>query len=174
VVLATDPISGAAIRATVKDLTQAESTVVVADEQTIVLGGLITKSTDHLERKVPWLGDLPLLGAAFRYDALITKRTELLIFLTPRIVKGHEYGEMLKQIEADRLHFTEFEAEQIHGPLYGIPAPSTGVGTDNWKTLTPPAPVPPAEGATPSVTPDDDSSAGLDGLKVPEAPAAAD
>ena len=112
----------AEIRSTVKDLTQAETTVVVADEQTIVLGGLITKSTTNETRKVPWLGDLPVVGHGFRFDSKSTRRTELLIFLTPRIVKGHSGNELIKQIESQRLHYCEADAEEIHGPIYGIPA----------------------------------------------------
>jgi general secretion pathway protein D len=111
-----------ATRGTAKDLTQAETTVVVADEQTIVLGGLITKSVDKETRKVPWLGDLPVVGHGFRFDSATTKRTELLIFLTPRIVKGHSGNELIKQIESQRLHYCEADAEEIHGPIYGIPA----------------------------------------------------
>ena len=112
----------AEIRSTAKDLTQAETTVVVADEQTIVLGGLITKSTATETRKVPWLGDLPVVGHGFRFDSQSTRRTELLIFLTPRIVKGHSGNELIKQIESQRLHYCEADAEEIHGPIYGIPA----------------------------------------------------
>lgn len=112
----------AEIRSTAKDLTQAETTVVVADEQTIVLGGLITKSTASETRKVPWLGDLPVVGHGFRFDTQSTRRTELLIFLTPRIVKGHTGNELIKQVESQRLHYCEPDAEEIHGPIYGIPA----------------------------------------------------
>ena len=110
------------IRSTAKDKTEAETTVVVADEQTIVLGGLITKSTASETRKVPWLGDLPVVGHGFRFDTQSTRRTELLIFLTPRIVKGHSGNELIKQIESQRLHYCEADAEEIHGPIYGIPA----------------------------------------------------
>jgi general secretion pathway protein D len=112
----------AEIRSTAKDKTEAETTVVVADEQTIVLGGLITKSTSNETRKVPWLGDLPIVGHGFRFDSRSTRRTELLIFLTPRIVRGHSGNELLKQIESQRLHYCEADAEEIHGPIYGIPA----------------------------------------------------
>lgn len=139
-------------RGTVKDLAQAETTVVVSDEQTIVIGGLITKSRDTLKRKVPWLSDIPVVGSAFGFETENVRRTELLIFLTPRIVKGAAYGEMLKQIEADRMHFTEWEAEQIHGPLYGIPDPSeTYQGPETWKMMNPPEPMPALEptGAAP-------------------------
>lgn len=120
-------------RGIARDLTQAETTVVVADEQTIVLGGLITKSEDTITRKVPWLGDLPMVGQAFRFDSHSHRRTELLIFMTPRIIKSEEYNETHKQIEASRIHFTESVAEEIHGPLYGIPAEA---GTGNWRIET--------------------------------------
>ncbi len=112
----------AEIRSTSKDLTQAETTVVVADEQTIVLGGLITKTTENTTSKVPILGDIPIVGHAFRYDQRSYRRTELLIFLTPRIVKGHSGNELIKQVESQRLHYCEADAEEIHGPIYGIPA----------------------------------------------------
>ena len=46
----------------------------------------------------------------------------MLIFLTPRIVKGHSGNELIKQIESQRLHYCEADAEEIHGPIYGIPA----------------------------------------------------
>lgn len=110
------------IRATVKDETEALTTVVVADEQTVVIGGLISKSQDTITRKVPWLGDIPVLGHAFRFDSRSFRRSELLIFLTPRIVKGHTGNELIKQVESQRLHYCEADAEEIHGPIYGIPA----------------------------------------------------
>ena len=121
-VLSFDDAGNPATRGTAKDLTQAETTVVVADEQTIVLGGLIQKSVDKETRKVPWLGDLPIIGHGFRFDTQASRRTELLIFLTPRIVKGHSGNELIKQIESQRLHYCEADAEEIHGPIYGIPA----------------------------------------------------
>jgi len=100
---------------------QAVTTVNVPNGQTIVIGGMITKSDNTLERKVPWLGDLPLIGRAFRYDSTKTSRTELLIFLTPRIVMSDIDSELIKQVESERLHFIESEAEEVHGPLYSVP-----------------------------------------------------
>jgi general secretion pathway protein D len=126
--LSFDDQGNAITRGIAKDLTQAETTVVVADEQTIVLGGLITKNDDTITRKVPWLGDVPVIGKAFRYESNTFRRTELLIFLTPRIIKNNDYNETYKQIEASRVHFTESSAEEIHGPLYGIPAESASSG----------------------------------------------
>ena len=101
---------------------QAVTTVNVPNGQTIVIGGMITKSDGTSERKVPWLGDLPLIGKAFRYDGTQIARTELLIFLTPRIVLSDIDSELIKQVESERMHFIESDAEEIHGPLYSVPA----------------------------------------------------
>ncbi|MBM81073.1 MAG: hypothetical protein CMJ78_10825 [Planctomycetaceae bacterium] len=114
-------INGNAITAPIKDITEVRTTVAVPNNQTIVLGGMITKTDDQLERKVPWLGDIPLLGQGFRFDGKSTRRTELLIFLTPKIIRDPADSELIKQIEAERLNFIESDAEEIHGPLYAVP-----------------------------------------------------
>jgi type II secretory pathway component GspD/PulD (secretin) len=112
---------GSAIESPIINQSQAVTVVNVPNGQTIVMGGMITKSDSTLERKVPWLGDLPIVGRAFRYDGTTTSRTELLIFLTPRIVLSDVDSELLKQVESERLHFIESDAEQLHGPLYSVP-----------------------------------------------------
>jgi general secretion pathway protein D len=118
----TDAASGNVVESVIIDSAIADTTVSVPNGQTIVIGGMITKSDETLERKVPWLGDLPLIGKAFRYDGTNTARTELLIFLTPRIIYGDADSELIKQVEAERMHFVESEAEEIHGPLYSVPS----------------------------------------------------
>ena len=117
-----DAATGNVVESVIIDSAIADTTVSVPNGQTIVIGGMITKSDATLERKVPWLGDLPLIGRAFRYDGTNTARTELLIFLTPRIIYGDADSELIKQVEAERLHFVESEAEEIHGPLYSVPS----------------------------------------------------
>ncbi|MBL8848952.1 MAG: hypothetical protein JNG89_04680, partial [Planctomycetaceae bacterium] len=117
----TDASTGNVITSPVKDITTAITSAKVQDGQTVVIGGLITKTEDVLESKVPYLGDIPILGAAFRFDSRAFRRTELLIFLTPRIVHGDVDVELIKQVEMERLHFFEDEAEMIHGPLMGVP-----------------------------------------------------
>lgn len=119
--LLTDPNTGTVVESPIFDLTEARATVAVPDGQTIVLGGMITNRDEILERKVPWLGDIPILGAAFRYDGKDTRRTELLIFMTPRIVRDPADAEYMKQVEVERLNFLECEAEEIHGPLFSVP-----------------------------------------------------
>jgi type II secretion system protein D len=117
VVLVTDSTTGRNISSPVKDVTRAEATVSLASGETVVMGGLITSSDDTVERKVPWIADVPLLGQLFRYDTKTTVRTELLIFLTPRVIRTDSDDEILKQIETERLHFLLDEAESIHGPI---------------------------------------------------------
>jgi len=65
----------------------AETTVVVRDGDTLVIGGLIDDSDTKGISKVPLLGDIPILGAFFRSVTTLKARNELLVFVTPRIVR---------------------------------------------------------------------------------------
>ncbi len=58
----------------------------VADGETIVIGGVYSTSQNNIVDKVPFFGDLPYVGRLFRRDALQEKKSELLVFLTPRIM----------------------------------------------------------------------------------------
>ncbi|MGC8990310.1 MAG: type II secretion system protein GspD [Verrucomicrobiia bacterium] len=64
----------------------ADTVVVVPNGQTVIIGGLMEKQNQRAESKIPLLGDIPLLGAAFRHRVDNNTKTELLIFLTPTIV----------------------------------------------------------------------------------------
>lgn len=116
-----DTTTGNEITSPIKDITTARTTVGVPNGQTIVLGGMITKNDETIERKVPWLADLPYIGLPFRYDSTRTRRTELLIFLTPRVIRGDADNELIKQVESERLHWVEQDAEEIHGPIFEVP-----------------------------------------------------
>ena len=72
----------------VVDTSEAETTVVVQDGTTIVIGGLIKEENIKTVKKVPLFGDLPFLGAAFRNENHSVTKTEIVIFLTPQIVSG--------------------------------------------------------------------------------------
>ena len=61
--------------------------VVVHDQQSVVIGGLIQERDIYSVSKVPLLGDIPLLGYLFKYSTKTKKKTNLLILLTPYIVK---------------------------------------------------------------------------------------
>lgn len=62
--------------------------VLVADGETIVIGGVFSNTQSKSVDKVPFLGDLPYLGRLFRRDLVQDKKSELLIFLTPRIMNN--------------------------------------------------------------------------------------
>ncbi|MBU6376178.1 MAG: hypothetical protein KGQ59_09300, partial [Bdellovibrionales bacterium] len=68
----------------------AQTAVVVADGDTVVLGGLIRDKMNEQVSKVPLLGDIPLLGWLFRSKSSATEKTNLLIFMTPHIVRQYE------------------------------------------------------------------------------------
>jgi type II secretory pathway component GspD/PulD (secretin) len=99
----TDATNGNVIEAPVKDITTANTTVSVQSGQTIVLGGMITEVNRTTNRKVPWLGDLPVIGRAFRYDLNNTARTELLVLLTPIQISDDGHAERLKHQEVARI-----------------------------------------------------------------------
>ncbi|MCU1721979.1 type IV pilus secretin PilQ [Pseudomonas sp. 5P_5.1_Bac1] len=60
--------------------------VQIADGQTIVIGGVYSTTKSNVQDKVPFLGDVPYVGRLFRRSAIIEKKSELLVFLTPRIM----------------------------------------------------------------------------------------
>lgn len=70
------------------DKNAVNASVMVNDGETMVLGGVFENVQQKNVEKVPFLGDLPYLGRLFRYDHVQDNKTELLIFLTPRIVDG--------------------------------------------------------------------------------------
>lgn len=70
------------------DNNELQTTVVVPDGQTIVLGGVFKTETSETVNKVPLLGDLPIMGALFRNKENTSEKTELLIFITPKLVRN--------------------------------------------------------------------------------------
>jgi general secretion pathway protein D len=72
-----------------------ETTVLVQDNHTVVIGGLIDDNRNENETKIPGLGDIPLLGWLFKTQSNADQKTNLYVFLTPRVIKNPD--------EADRL-----------------------------------------------------------------------
>src|SRR5690554_5193614 len=62
--------------------------ILVADGETIVIGGVFSSESQKAQEKVPFLGDLPVVGRAFRRDMTFESKSELLVFLTPRIINN--------------------------------------------------------------------------------------
>jgi type II secretion system protein D len=71
---------------------KANTTVTVKDGQTVVIGGLISDRFERVDKKIPLLGDIPLVGALFRQFQENSSKTELLIVLTPHVVRSPAQG----------------------------------------------------------------------------------
>ena len=111
------PISvseGVTIRSPRIETITTQTTVSALDGQTVVLGGLITSNKTQVKRRVPWLSDIPVLGHLFRYDGFSGKRSELLIVLTPRIVKNEQDAEAILQAEAARMNWCLNDVLELH------------------------------------------------------------
>ncbi|MFJ5380719.1 type IV pilus secretin PilQ [Cupriavidus sp. CER94] len=74
-------VSGFAI-----DTKHVQTQVLVENGGTVVIGGIYSQDESNTVNKVPWLGDIPVLGNLFKNNAKVNNRTELLVFLTPRIL----------------------------------------------------------------------------------------
>jgi general secretion pathway protein D len=88
---------GTNLQAPIISQRNAETTVTIKDGETVVLGGLMKTQTSNAHRKIPILGDLPLLGGLFRSTDKSTTRTELMVFLTPKIVRTPQEARKLTQ-----------------------------------------------------------------------------
>jgi len=66
---------------------EVESNVVINDGDTVVIGGVIKTTESKGGEGVPWISKIPLLGWLFKYESVLTGKRELLIFVTPKIVK---------------------------------------------------------------------------------------
>jgi general secretion pathway protein D len=70
------------------DVRSADTVVVTPDGQPVVIGGLISNTKTQSDSKVPFLGDIPILGNLFKSSTKSNDKTELLIFLTPHIIQS--------------------------------------------------------------------------------------
>jgi general secretion pathway protein D len=90
---------GSSVQAPTVARRSAQATIRVADGQTVILGGIISDSSSRSVSKVPVLGDLPLVGNLFRHSAVTKKKSELLVFLTPRVVRTPQEASALTRSE---------------------------------------------------------------------------
>ncbi len=86
----------------VTDVRSAESVVVVRDRQPVIIGGLMQTNDNVSESKIPVLGDIPILGFLFRSRSNAVRKTNLLIVITPRVVRDQLDTSRIVAFEADR------------------------------------------------------------------------
>jgi general secretion pathway protein D len=117
-----------------------ESNVLVEDGAIVVLGGLLQDEYSGNEEKVPGLGDVPLFGNLFKSEARTRKKTNLMVFLRPVVVRD---AQATGQLSLDRYDVMRAGLQAAQ------PVPSSLVPI-NEAPLLPPAPVKPAANATPA------------------------
>lgn len=157
--LSTDA-TGKTVTSPILDISRLQTTISVPTGNTVVIGGLINSRDEAFTNKAPFLSDIPLLGHLFRYDSRTTRRVELLVFLTPRIISGPLDEETIKDVEIGRMHIIESEAEEMHGPLRALPCPDDLFTEPGSQSLfndgtpsRPTVPPPPAPGAADATLP---------------------
>jgi len=99
---------------------EADTTVSVNDGETIVLGGIMRTTVNATTNKIPLLGDIPILGQLFRSTSKEKEKTELLVFLTPHIVKN----------SADAAKVKEDTVKKLSPPVKKSVDDALGKGTD--------------------------------------------
>jgi type IV pilus assembly protein PilQ len=99
---------GASYPQPIVDRREADTTLLVKSGQTVVLGGLRKKTVTQQINKIPILGDIPGLGKLFRFTGEDTVNSELVVFITPRIVEQPVFSAP----EADAHKETEFPGPQ--------------------------------------------------------------
>jgi general secretion pathway protein D len=92
-----------------------KTSIVVKDSQTVVIGGLMEEKEDVNINKIPILGDIPVLGWLFKNESKKKKKTNLLVFLTPHILKEAE--QLMKLTEDKKTEFAKTEDRFKKGEL---------------------------------------------------------
>ncbi|HZY19701.1 MAG TPA: type II secretion system secretin GspD [Ramlibacter sp.] len=126
-----------------------ESNVLVEDGAVVVLGGLLQDEYSGNQEKVPGLGDVPVLGNLFRSEARSRRKTNLMVFLRPVVVRDAAQTDELSLDRYDLMRLKQEAAQPQSsvvvpinsGPVLPVPTPRT-----------PPATTPPATPATPAPT----------------------
>ena len=83
----------------------AKTNVVVKNKETVVIGGLIQDIEEDVTSKVPFLGDIPLLGWMFKTTSKVRKKTNLVLLLTPHIIK--DAADLAEMTQTQRQTFEE-------------------------------------------------------------------
>ncbi|MCF0233817.1 MAG: hypothetical protein HUK22_02415, partial [Thermoguttaceae bacterium] len=115
------------------DTIQMMTAISARDGETVMLGGLLTSQKEKVGRGVPYLSDIPVLGWLFRYDREVEQRKELLIVMTPHILRNSEDFERVKRIEASKMNWDLEKAMEINGNM-GLYDARTGSGFTTKRT----------------------------------------
>lgn len=110
---------------------RAETTVELGSGQSFMIGGLLRNTGNNSTDKAPWLGDLPILGALFRSNAFRRQESELVIIVTPYLVRPVSDSQIALPTDGYR---NANDAQRLildrsHDSVTGAPRPGPAVGT---------------------------------------------
>jgi general secretion pathway protein D len=128
-----------------------QTNVLVEDGSFVVISGLIQDQADEQQNKVPWLGNLPLIGRLFRYDTRDHIKTQTMVFLRPTIIRDESVA---ADIALNRYDYIRTQVSQTHQP--GM-TPLPDLSVDNL----PPAPAPARQKPPPATAPASPNSESL-------------
>jgi len=124
----------------------ATTSVVVKDSQTVAIGGLISDSMRASEQGIPFLSDIPVLGNLFKYDDKSKEKVNLIILLTPRILKNPSALAALTDEERERFHRAVSGRRVFSGTMgkLDVPPPDVyrGAPPSSMAAAAPPPPPP--------------------------------
>ena len=105
---------------------EAETTVVVQDGESVVLGGIIDDQIERDRRGVPYLMDVPVLGRLFRVDLEKVTRTELIILITPRVIRNRQELRTVTDEFTGRIQTLKemIDSRILRAPSSSSPSPS--------------------------------------------------
>lgn len=124
-----------------------ETAVTVGDGQILALGGLLDDNERRSLQKVPFLGDIPILGELFRSRDFVRQKTNLMIFIRPTIVKDQAGGDALTANRWDSVRTDQIQRSGVSS--------LDGLAYEYLRTLPPyqPAPFPPPSADVPETRP---------------------
>lgn len=143
---ATFTFSGATVTSPVIDKRTLDSNVLIKSGDTLAIGGLLQDEVTKNKSKVPVLGDIPILGYAFQERVNARTKRNLLIFVTPTIIR-QGYGTGLEEQVTGLHHSGEEYADpngwrnNARGATRIVPTPNRQLAADYPKPGVPPAPV---------------------------------
>jgi len=106
---------GNGINAPIFNQETVETTVLAADGETIIIGGLINKQDSRTENGIPFFKDIPYVGSLFRYRTQAMSRREILFIMTPQIVRSEYDTARILAEESRKMNWCLPDIAKIHG-----------------------------------------------------------
>ena len=95
---------------------ETETTVVVRNRESVLIGGIIDERVERIRKGVPFLMDVPVMGRLFRFEQDKRERTELVILITPYVIRDRNEAQAVTQEFTDRVHRLRAMIERARQP----------------------------------------------------------